>query len=381
MKPEQRLSEYIVNTQRKGILRDRSVLKTTNIDNVVCFSSNDYLGLSSNHISKRYYQEGYQKYPTGSASSSMISGYQTIHHQLEDAFCTVLNCEAGMLFSSGYTANLGVLNLLGRLKVPAVIDKSVHASIYDGIKLGNVNFKRYPHQQLQRLQPTLGHNAFITEGIFSMSGHQPDLVSLAAYAKSQNSILYVDEAHSFGIIGQNGLGAVHQADLDLDTAPLRMIPFGKSLASMGAVVVGKKNWIQGLEQAARSAIYSTAISPALAYGLLRSLTLLQQAHPQRNHLNHLVRYFNKHKACSGFDWIDSDTVIQRIVFGCNAIASQCYNYLQTKHINPQLIRYPTVSVPETGLRFCITANHCEADIDYLFQVLELAHRDIISMSL
>jgi 8-amino-7-oxononanoate synthase len=369
-----RLNSYIQSIISKGNLRIRSFMDGIQLESGICFSNNDYLALSTNQKVQGFYQEGYKRYPTGSVSSNVIFGYQKIHKQLEDAFCEALNGESALLFSSGYAANLGVMALLGRLDAFAVIDKSVHASIYDGLRLSNVHFKRYVHHDINKMQTLLKPDSVVvTEGIFSMSGYQPDIPVLANCVKKHRSIMLLDEAHSFGIVGDNGLGCAHKAKLSFDVSPLRVIPFGKSLASMGAIVVGKKEWIEGLVQAARSNTYSTAISPALCYGLYKTLSVLQQADSQRSKLDGLIQYFNTRKAQNAMVWLDSNTPIQRLVFGCVKTATWFYTYLQTKNIFSQLIRPPTVNVPETGLRFCITARHSEQDINDLFENLEEAY--------
>ncbi len=374
MKLERSLKDFLKTLDQKGILRARSLNTLDSSKPQLCFCSNDYLGLSHLTDIREFYRDGFQQFATGSGASSLIAGYHPVHKALEEDFCTALNCEAGLLFSSGYTANLGVMALLGRLQINTMIDKAVHASMYDGLKLSSAKFSRYPHQDSEVLRKKIVPNStVVTEGVFSMSGYQPDLRSIADIAASNDSVLFVDEAHSFGIIGDEGLGSIHHSGLGEQNVPLRIIPFGKSFAAMGAIVLGKKEWVEVLLQVARSCIYSTAISPAVAHGIRKSLQFIRGADEQRTHLAALVEYFQNRRKESGFDWLPSNTPIQRIKIGGYKQASLIHQHLQNSGVNTQLIRYPTVSVPETGLRICLTANHSFNTVDRLFDALEAVY--------
>jgi len=376
MKLEHSLKEFLKTLDQKGILRARSLNTLDSSKYQLCFCSNDYLGLSNRKDIREFYRDGFQQFATGSGASPLIAGYHPVHKALEEDFCTALNCEAGLLFSSGYTANLGVMALLGRLQINTLIDKAVHASMYDGLKLSSAKFSRYIHQDIETLRKKIVPNStVVTEGIFSMSGYQPDLRSIADITASNESVLFVDEAHSFGITGTEGLGSVNHAGLNEQKVPLRIIPFGKSFASMGAIVVGKKEWIEVLLQVARSCIYSTAISPAVAYGIRKSLHFIREADEHRAHLDALIEYFKNCRKVSGFEWSNSDTPVQRIKIGGYKQAALVHQYLQSSGINTQLIRYPTVNVSETSLRICLTVNHTFNAVDRLFDALEMVNID------
>ena len=160
----------------------------------------------------------------------------------------------------------------------------------------------------------------------------------------------VDEAHSFGVLGPQGKGAVCYHGLTQKDVPLRVIPLGKAFAAQGAIVAGKQEWIHALLQAGRSIIYSTAISPALSYGLLKTLDIVVNADDRRLKLRQLVELFREEIKRSPLQWIDSHTPIQQLQLGCPHLALHYAQELKKKGISCSAIRTPTVSIKSTGLR-------------------------------
>ncbi len=335
--------------------------------NCLNFSSNDYLGLTSNQTLQAAYQTGFKKYPTGSTGSMLVSGYHETHAMLETAFTDTLSTDAALLFPSGYAANLSVMQLLATLNIHALIDKGVHASIYDGLRLSGGTYTRYQHTP----KTTSPNAVVITESIFSMSGQTPHLKSLA-----KTHPLIIDEAHAFGVLGPNGLGAVAALKLTQTHVPLRVIPFGKALGACGAIVTGDTDWITALLQTARPLIYSTAMSPALAHGILEAFKLLQAADGARLTLQKNIKQFKKQIKHSPLTWQDSQTPIQQLKLGCPKRAKQYALKLQENNIRCIPMREPTVKRADTGLRIVLNSQHTEDDIQKLFTCLDLCHKSI-----
>ncbi len=368
---DKKLAEDKQNRIEKGLFRKLTLLPTA--DNLCNFSSNDYLSLTNDPIVNGFYQDGYRKYPTGSTGSIVISGYTKAHLDLEKYLSSILNVDSCLLFSSGYIANISVMSFLAKHDANLLIDKGVHASIYDGIKLNGINYDRYLHNNLESLQKKLGNFtdgnlAVVTESIFSMSGQIADLVGIRQIINNKNAFLIVDEAHAFGVIGEYGLGAVAKSGLSQDDVPLRIIPLGKAGAGYGAVVVGKKLWIESLLQT-RQAVYSTAVSPAVAYGLLRSIEYIQSLDNRRKKLQDLIAYFKNLQRSSNLKWRSSNTHIQQLQLGCPYLATKIAAGLLDLGIICMPIREPTVSKPETGLRVILNYQHNEKQLDYLFSCL------------
>lgn len=383
----QLLSNFLLERKEKGLYRQRNefvsnkIVQTNQAKCVLNFSSNDYLSLSEDLRIRKAYQKGFEKYPCGSGGSMVISGYHPIHKTLEKAFCKALGTDDALLFSSGYAANLGIIALLSKVKACLFLDKSLHASFYDGVQLTPTEYFRFFHNDFEDLHKKLLKNnerpgVVITEGIFSMSGEAPSLAELIKVCNPTQATLLVDEAHSFAILGPKGLGAVPHANLSQEDVPLRVIPFGKAFCAQGAIVTGKAAWINALLQTAKSYIYSTGISPALAYGLLETLELLQNAEDKRQKLFQLISYFQSLILQSPLTWRFSQTPIQQLKLGCPHKALIFSEALKMKGIFCQAIREPTVTKPDTGLRIILNCAHDFSSLDFLFSQLHQIHEEL-----
>jgi len=360
---------------QRGLHRKRAVINVQSPGGIN-FSSNDYLSLSSHPLIKKAYQEGFERYSCGSGGSMVVCGYHSSHEALERAFAEALGVDDCLVFPSGYAANLSIMGLLARFNTHVLIDKAVHASIYDGLTLSGAQYSRYLHNNLshvaQKLESAPLNTAMVTEGTFSMSGQCAPLGDLVDMAKNHGHTVLVDEAHSFGLLGREGLGAVAHYQLTQEDVPLRMIAFGKACASFGAIVAGRAEWIDALLQSARAHIYSTAISPAVAHGLLKTLDIVRHSDERRRKLTGLVHYFRESIKASPLRWSDSSSPIQQLQLGCPERALLMAERLQEHAIVCLPMREPTVSRVETGLRVILNHDHEQEDIDRLFQCLDLA---------
>lgn len=341
------------------------------------FGSSDYLSLSKDPRVQRAYTKAFKFYPSGSSGSMMVAGYHPIHRTLEQVFAEVLQVDACVLFSSGYVANLSVLNMLGQMGAHVIMDKQVHASIYDGVIFSGTSYTRYPHQCIKSMRNILCQvttpAVVVTEGIFSMGGQPTSLKAIAHITKELMQDMIVDEAHSFGILGPQGLGAVMMHGLTQDEVPLRVIPLSKSFSSTGAIVAGQAEWITALLQMARPYIYSAAPSPAMAYGLLETLAILQSADNRREKLAALVAYFRQKIGNSPLSWRDSSSPIQQLQLGCPHKALKYAAALKDRGIFCVAMRQPTVSKEMTGLRIILNYHHEPEHIDDLLRCLHDIH--------
>lgn len=368
-----RLLEEISSIQEKGLYRKRRVLSDLHL---LDFGSNDYLGFATSDTLKKAFKTAYETLPHGSGGSMSLSGYHRAHEMLEKKFAELLEADDALLFSSGYTANLSVMALLASMEAQVFFDKGIHASIYDGARLNGLSFKRFLNEETLFIQETEKERAVVlTEGIFSQDGRCSDLKTLAHLCRD-NIPLLVDEAHSFGVLGPNGLGAVFENGLTQKEVPLRMIGFGKALGCQGGVVVGDALWIDALFQTARANRYSTAMSPALASGLLASLIKLSSANAYRESLFQNIDYFRTSILNSSFSFSDSKTHIQYLTLGSPELALEYEALLFNKNILCHALRPPTVSSSKTGLRIVLKANHKLSDIDNLLESLHEI-RDIL----
>ncbi|KTC65665.1 8-amino-7-oxononanoate synthase (plasmid) [Legionella adelaidensis] len=370
------LTEQLASLKKNNLYRKRTIKEEGRFLN---FSSNDYLALGTEKVIKEAYCEGFRKFAVGSGGSAFLGGYYSVHSQLEEAFASALNVDACALFPSGYSVNCSIPRLLESIHTIAVIDKNIHASIYDGISLAKAKALRFRSNNLEDLESKLkrnnGNKVIITEGIFSMNGAISPLNEITFLAKQFNASLIVDEAHSFGILGPQGLGAVAGARLTQMEVPLRVIPLGKAFSASGAIVAGEKIWIDALLQIARANIYSTAVSPAFCYGLLKTLDYLLNADNRREKIFALVDYFRMRIKNSSLLWSNSYTPIQNLQLGCPKLAFSFSEALKKENIFCLPIRPPSVSTKETGLRININYQHDFKALDLLVDTLEKINKE------
>jgi 8-amino-7-oxononanoate synthase len=378
---EDKIVEFTADLERQGLQRTRQLRKPVTTQRV-CFDSNDYLSLASDERIVQAYQRGYSMYPSGSGASMLLSGYHENHRNVEQAFARFLEVDDCLLFSSGYAANLAVTALLGRIGSKCLIDKGIHASIYDGLSLSQVTYTRYIHNDINDLNKKLTADctSVITEGIFSMSGQIAPLSDMSLLCQKQGSALIVDEAHSFGVLGTQGRGSVTHHGLAQAEVPLRIIPLGKAFVAQGAVVAGRANWINALLQAGRSLIYSTAISPALSYGLLKTLDVVAGADQRRARLFELIDLFREHITNSPLQWAQSHTAIQQLQLGCPHLAQYYARQLEAEGFSCSAIRAPTVAPKHTGLRIILSSSHKPEQIQQLFNKLDKIYEQITSVA-
>ncbi len=365
-----KLQQYAVLREQQGLHRQRQIACFDK--QMIHFSSNDYLSLASDERVRQAYQMGFAQHPVGSGGSMVVCGYHAAHRALEKDFAEALHVDDCLLFSSGYAANLSVVSLLAQMNASLLIDKAVHASVYDGLTLSGTKYQRYLHNDVVDLAKKLNaqhtNTVVMTESVFSMSGQRAPLIEIAQLTHAAGIDLLVDEAHAFGVFGPEGLGGVMESGLTQEDVPLRVIPFGKAVGASGAIVAGHGVWIDALLQM-RPAVYSTSISPAYAYGLLETLDIIRQADDRRAKLADLVRYFRGAIQQSPLRWRDSCSPIQQLQLGCPHKATTMAAKLLEHSIVCLPMRQPTVNKEETGLRVILNYHHEPEQIDLLFHCL------------
>jgi 8-amino-7-oxononanoate synthase len=279
------------------------------------------------------------------------------------------------LFSTGYMANLGVLAaLLGR--GDAVFeDRLNHASLLDGGLLSGARLLRYPHADVQALAQRMtghphGEAVVATDGVFSMDGDLAPLPALAEIARQQGAWLMVDDAHGFGVIGQEGRGTLDHYGLGLSEVPIVVGTLGKAFGTAGAFVAGSEALIEMLIQKARTYIFTTAAPPAVAAATRVSLRLARREEWRRERLRALVARFRAGARQLGLALTASQTPIQPLLVGDAGRTVTLSEALQEQGILISAIRPPTVPAGTARLRITFSAAHSEAQVDRLLAALE-----------
>jgi len=342
---------------------------------LVNFCSNDYLGLAGHPDIAAALKSAVDQYGTGSGASHLISGHSTAHQQLEEQLAEFTGRPRALLFSTGYMANMGVINaLVGRHDL-VLEDQLNHASLLDGGHLSRADYKRYKHNNMQQLdylleQSTASRKLIVTDGVFSMDGDLAPLPEMSALAAQHSGWLMVDDAHGMGVLGATGGGIVEQQGLTVEQVPVLMGTLGKSFGTFGAFIAGSEALIETLIQFARTYIYTTALPPAIACASSASLQIVHREHWRREHLQSLIQRFRAGAEQLGLQLMDSQTPIQPVLINNDQRVMEINQQLRSKGFMVGAIRPPTVPAGSGRLRITLSANHSNQQIDQLLDALE-----------
>lgn len=378
----QQLRAYLQRQQEKHLYRKPRLNESAQqplmqIDGrqVLAFCSNDYLGLANHPGIINALQRSADKYGVGSGAAHLVNGHHIEHQRLEEALAEFTGRQRALLFSTGYMANLGVINALTEKGDVIFQDRLNHASLIDGGRLSDATMWRYRHNDIADLSRRMakseaGNKLVVTDGVFSMDGDCAPLTELATLTQQHQGWLMVDDAHGFGVLGKHGAGLVEQEGLSSDQVPVLMATLGKAVGTAGAFVAGNEDLIEYLIQSARTYIFTTAMPPAVAAATHYSLGVIQAETWRREQLQSLIQRFKQGATQLGLPMMASDTPIQPLLVGGSDQAMAYSQQLLEQGILVTAIRPPTVPDGEARLRITITAGHSEAQIDQLLHALE-----------
>jgi len=339
------------------------------------FCSNDYLGLANHPSLVAAFQSAADEFGVGSGSAHLVNGHSQYHEQLEHALAEFTGREAAILFSTGYMANLGVVGALLDKQDAVFEDKWNHASLLDAGLLSGARFQRYLHNDLLNLENRLQRSEarrklIVTDAVFSMDGDSADLTKLSKLAKQHDAWLMVDDAHGFGVLGEQGAGLCEQQNLGQDDVQVLMGTLGKGFGTAGAFVAGSKDLIEYLTNFARPFIYTTAMPAAIAAATLTSLKIVKNEPERREHLQALIKLFREGANELGLELMPSNTAIQPILVGDAKEALHMSEQLKQLGIMVTAIRPPTVPQGTARLRVTLSAAHSEQQVLQLLDALK-----------
>ena len=338
------------------------------------FASNDYLGLASHPQLIAAAQSGAARWGVGAGSAHLVAGHSLAHEQLEQRLAQFVGLPDALLFSTGYMANLAVITaLLGRGDA-VFADKLNHASLNDACLLARADFKRYPHNDLQRLESLLAasnapRKLIVVDAVFSMDGDLAPLDALLALAERYDAWLYLDDAHGFGVLGAHGQGSLAHWRLQSPRL-IYMATLGKAAGVAGAFVAASADLIEWLVNKAHTYIYTTAQPPLLAEALLQSIELIDKESWRRERLASLIAQLRQ--GCADLPWrlLPSPTPIQPLLVGSSEAALNLAEGLRRQGIWVPAIRPPTVPDGEARLRISLSAAHTPDDVERLLAALQ-----------
>jgi 8-amino-7-oxononanoate synthase len=315
------------------------------------FCSNDYLGIVKNKLLEKSINTNLSH---GSTGSRLLSGNYTLIEETENFIADFHQAEAGLIFNSGYDANVGLLASVPQKGDVIIYDQLSHASIRDGIRLSFATSFSFLHNDVNDLEKKLAaakntsQNIFVvTESVFSMDGDFAPLKSIIELCERYNAGLIIDEAHATGAIGERGEGLAQQLKLHTKCFA-RVHTFGKACGCHGAMVLGSMQLKKYLINFARPFIYSTSLSPSGVNAIASSYKIFPFLNKERAHLNNLIKLFKEHSL--PYKTLNSETPIQIVIIPGNDAVKKVALSLQENNLDVRAILYPTVPKNQERLR-------------------------------
>ncbi|MCK8140352.1 8-amino-7-oxononanoate synthase [Flavobacterium sp. I-SCBP12n] len=362
-------------TQR---IESNSLRKLGIPNNLIDFSSNDYLGLANSEIvfnqTHEYLIQSNLK-KNGATGSRLLSGNHKLYLETEDFIAQFNQSEAALIFNSGYDANVGFFSAVPQRNDIILYDELCHASIRDGILMSNAKAYKFNHNDFEDLEKIIVRNPnatlyIVTESVFSMDGDCPNMEELVALSDKYNCFLVIDEAHALGVFGENGEGLVQMLGLE-NHIFARIMTFGKGLGCHGAAILASEELKSYLVNFARSFIYTTGLSPHAVAGILVAYRSLESDKKSILDLKQNIIYFNQQLVLMGLKqlFVRSKSAIQSAIIPGNENVKRIAGELQKNGFDVKAILSPTVPAGQERLRFCLHSFNSKEEINQLLELL------------
>ncbi len=342
----------------------------------VMIGSNNYLGLTHDRRVMEAAKTAVDKYGTGCTGSRFLNGNLDIHEELEARLAKFVGKEAALCFSTGFFVNQGTLGaLVGRSDV-IYSDRENHASIVEGTQVALGDTIRFKHNDVEDLERVLKNSRekydgaiIVADGVFSMSGDILKLPQISALAKKYNCKMYVDDAHSLGVLGNLGQGTGQHFGMHQDV-DLVMGTFSKSFASIGGFIAGSADVVHYIKHKARPFIFSAAMSPASTATALKSLDIMETEPHHIEQLRKNTLYMSKGLKSLGFNTLNSQTPIIPLLIGDDGAAFAMSQKLCEEGVFVTPVVRPAVPEGCALIRTSYMATHTQDDLDYALEHLE-----------
>jgi 8-amino-7-oxononanoate synthase len=367
-----------LNQKLEARKQNNALRKLPSFNNLVDFSSNDYIGFSKSEtifkLAHHYLIEN-EIIQNGATGSRLISGNHSLYQIAESFIAEFHDSETALIFNSGYDANVGFFSAVPQRNDVVLYDELSHASIRDGISMSNAKSYKFNHNDFEDLERLIKKfpavNIYIvTETVFSMDGDSPNLQELVLLSEKYNCYLVVDEAHTLGVFGDKGEGLIQ--DLHLHNRIFaRIMTFGKGLGCHGAAILGNSTLKEYLVNFARSFIYTTGLSPHSVSTILTAYQQLENEKETITKLRQNIIFFNQQKNLLGLKpiFVRSKSSIQSAIIPGNENAKLIAQELQDKGFDIKAILSPTVPEGQERLRFCIHSYNSEEEIKAVLELL------------
>ncbi len=338
--------------------------------NLVSFSGYNYLGLNGHPAVLSAAKNAIDKYGTSASASRIVAGQIELHGELEQKLARFLGTDDALIFISGYLTNVSVIAHLLARPDAVIYDNQAHNSIITGARLSGAKTFTYQNgdwdaldRLLEKERAGFRRGLIVAEGVYSMDGQILDLKKAVEIKKKHDMLLMVDEAHSFGIVGQTGRGVRESYGMPIDSIDVYMGTLSKTLASSGGYIAGDAGLIEYMRFLCPGLVFSVGLSPADTAAALAALDILEREPHRPKRLRDRSRFFRQVARDNGLTiGGDEDSPVASLVVGDDKMAIALSHNLLQRGIEVQPIVRPAVSATTARLRFFLTANHTEEQI-------------------
>jgi len=342
---------------------------------MIMIGSNNYLGLTSHPQVKQAAIDAIKIYGSGCTGSRFLNGTLDIHEELERKLAQFMQKEAALVFSTGFQTNLGTISSLVNKGDYIIMDRSDHASIVDGCRLSFGKVLKFRHSNmsdLKRVLSSLPKNAgklIIVDGVFSMEGDIAKLPEIIDLAKKHHARVMVDDAHSIGVLGENGRGTAEHFNLE-DEVDIIMGTFSKSFASIGGFIAGDEQVIHYVKHFSRALIFSASPPPSAVATVSKALDIIMAEPQRRKHLWQITHRMHRGFRELGFDIGDTETPIIPIMIGENLKTFKFWKMLFDQGLFANTAISPAVPPGTARIRTSYIATHTDSQMDRVLEVFE-----------
>ena len=343
----------------------------------VMLSSNDYLGLREHPKIKEAGIEALKKWGSSTTGARLANGGRSFHRELEEELASFIGKEACHVFSAGYLACTSAITGFADRKDIIYADKNLHSSLWSGIKLSGAHCERFAHNHPEHLQQILededpeAAKLIVLEGIYSMEGHIARLPELTSVAKEFNSFLILDDAHGFGVLGDNGRGTANHFDLT-DQIDVICGSFSKSLSGIGGFVASSLDAIEYMRTHSKQTIFSAALTPSACACAKAALQIIQNEPQHRESLFQNLERYNALLKELNLDTWESESPAVPIVLGEKEKVYYFWKALLEKGVYSIISVSPGVPPGKDLIRTAISAAHTKEDMDKIEEAVRFA---------
>lgn len=353
---------------------------------VLMFCSNNYLGLSNHSRLKEAAIKAVQTHGAGSGSVRPIAGTMDIHMELEKRLARFKHAEASLVYQTGFAANAGLIPQLAGKGDLIISDELNHGSIIDGVRLSHGERAVYKHSDVQDLHHVLEETEkhsppyrrilIITDGVFSMDGDIAPLDGVAKAAAEHGAMVYVDDAHGEGVLGEDGRGIVSHFKLSRDKVHVEMGTFSKAFGVVGGHVSGSRDLTNFAYNKSRTWLLSGSHPPAVAAACIAAIDVLESEPQHVRTLWDHTRYFKKAMKDLGFNIGNSETPITPIIVGESGVAKKLSARLFEEGIFALPIVFPMVARDKARIRTIMNAALTRKDLDFAIGAFETIGKEL-----